>query len=371
MKILVAPNSMKGSLNAFDFADIVEQAFVSCSPKFQVKKVPVADGGDFTGEVLRRALNAKPVHREVRGPLGEKVWSKYFRAGNSAIIEMADASGMKLVEPSLLNPLKASSFGTGQLITSAISEGCTQIWLAIGGSATVDGGAGMLEALGFSFIGDDGKFLAGNGENLSVIRAIRQPGHLPEVSIKILCDVDNPLLGPAGAAAVFAPQKGATPEMVPILEMGLKNWSEIIENECGTGFSGMPGAGAAGGIAIPLLAFYHAEMVDGAGFVLAQTGLEKQVQWADVVVTGEGKIDAQTLNNKAPFAVAQMARKYKKPVFAIGGKVETEASPAFDGMFSLVNGPIPLHEAMENTKELLYRFSFELAKTLKSMAFYE
>jgi glycerate kinase len=371
MKILVAPNSMKGSLNASDFADVVEQAFVSCSSKFQLKKVPVADGGDFTGEVLQRALNAKPVHLDVQGPLGEKVRSKYFLSGQTAIIEMADASGMKLVEPSLLNPLKASSFGTGQLIADAISNHCTQIWLAIGGSATVDGGAGMLEALGFSFFGDDGKPLNGNGENLSAVRVIRQPEKLPDVCIKILCDVDNPLLGQAGAAAVFAPQKGATPEMVPILEAGLKNWTGVIENECGTDYSGLPGAGAAGGIAIPLLAFYDAEMVAGAGFVLSQTGFEKQVQWADVVVTGEGKIDAQTLNHKAPFAVAQMARKYKKPVFAIGGKVEPEASPAFDGMFSLVNGPVSLCEAMENTQELLFRFSFELAKTLKSMVFYE
>jgi glycerate kinase len=371
MKIVVAPNSMKGSLNAFDFADIVEKAFVTCSPKFKVRKAPVADGGDFTGEVLQRALGAEKKVLEVQGPLGTPVTAGYFISNKTAIIEMAEASGMKRVESGLLNPLKATSYGTGQLIADSVLKGCNQIWLAIGGSATVDGGAGMMEALGFILFDKNKKQLAGNGGNLSCIQFIQKPTISKNISFKIIGDVDNPLLGPRGAAAVFGPQKGASPEMVPVLEEGLKHWSELIQKECGTNYSRLPGSGAAGGMAIPLLAFYNAEIVPGADFVLSQIDLEKQVQWADLVITGEGKIDRQTLGNKAPFAVAKIAKKYKKPVLAIGGKVEPEASSAFDGIFSLVNGPVSLNEAIQNSKELLFQFSLELAKTIKAIIFYE
>jgi len=371
MNIVIAPNSMKGSLNAFDFADIVEKAFVTCSPKFKVRKAPVADGGDFTGEVLRRAVGAKEITTEVRGPLGATVTAGYFISDKTAIIEMAEASGMKQVKSSLLNPLKATSYGTGQLIADAVSKGCKQIWLAIGGSATVDGGAGMMEALGFLLFDKNKKQLAGNGGNLGRVQFIQKPAIFKNISIKIIGDVDNPLLGPNGAAAVFGPQKGATPEMVPVLENGLKIWSKLIQKECGTDYSRLPGSGAAGGMAIPLLAFCNAEIVPGADFVLSQIDLEKQIQWADLVITGEGKIDRQTLGNKAPFAVAKIAKKYKKPVLAIGGKVEPDASSAFDGIFSLVNGPVSLNEAIKNTKELLFQFSWELAKTIKAITFYE
>ncbi len=364
MRILIAPNSMKGSLNAFDFADIVEQAFINCSEDFVVKKVPVADGGDFTGEVLRRSFNAKVVSLEVRGPLGENVNSKYAISGDTAIIEMADASGMKLVDSKLLNPMKASSFGTGQLINDAIEKGCTEIFLAIGGSATVDGGMGMLEAIGFQFFDKNKKRLAGNGENLSSVQIIQKPNTLKSILFKIISDVDNPLLGANGAATVFGPQKGATPQMVIKLEKGLKNLAQLIQNDTGKKLGQIKGAGAAGGIAVPLIAFFNAEIVSGADFVLNQLNFEKHVKWADIIITGEGKIDAQTLNNKAPFVVAKIARKYNKPVFAIGGKVEKDASAVFDGIFSSINGPVNLEYAMRNAKQLLYDFSFELAKTI-------
>lgn len=365
MKVLVAPNSMKGSLNAFDFADTVEKAFLSCSVGFKIRKIPVADGGDFTGEVLQRRLKAKHVQVEVQGPLGENVHSKYAISDNTAIIEMADASGMKLIDIKLLNPLKTSSFGTGQLINDALEKGCTKIYLAIGGSATVDGGMGMMEALGFNFFDKKGERLSGNGGNLSKIQLI-QNGRVPKnISIKIICDVDNPLLGKNGAAAVFGPQKGASPNMVDELEFGLKNLAQIILQETGKQVEPIVGGGAAGGIAIPLIAYFNAEMVSGADFILNQLNFEEHVKWADIVITGEGKIDSQTLNNKAPFAVAKMARKHDKPVFAIGGKVEKEASEAFDGIFSLVNGPHNLEFAMNNANQLLYNFSVEFAKTIQ------
>ena len=367
MNILVAPNSMKGSLSAFDFTDIVEKAFSDCSNAFLVQKVPVADGGDYTGEVLKRSLQAQVIRMDVVGPLGEKTESQYFISEDRAIIEMADASGMKLVNPTQLNPLKASSYGTGQLMADAIAKGCTQIYIAIGGSATVDGGAGMLEALGYRFFDEKNRPINGNGGNLTAIQKIQSPEESKNISIKIICDVDNPLLGENGAAQVFGPQKGATPEMVMQLENGLKNWAEIIENISGKKMKNIQGAGAAGGIAVPLLAFFEAEIVPGADFILEQVKLEEYVKWADVVITGEGKIDRQTLNNKAPLAVARLARKHGKPVFAIGGAIESEASEAFDGMFSLVSRPMTIGDAMKNAKHLLYSVAFQLAKIIKTL----
>jgi len=367
MKILIAPNSMKGSLNAFDFADILEKAFEQVSDGFEVRKVPVADGGDYTGEVLAKRLKAKEIAVTVTGPLRAWVQSKYAITGKTAIIEMADASGMKLVNSSDLNPLIASSYGTGELIADAIGKGCNEIYLAIGGSATVDGGVGMLEALGFRFLDENRNILKANGGMLNKIAAIEKPASKSHISFKIICDVDNPLLGENGAAAVFGPQKGASAEMVRELEKGLEHWAGLLESGCGKTLRNVEGAGAAGGISVPLLAFWDAEIVPGADFVLEQLGLEDEIRWADLVITGEGKIDGQTLNNKAPFAVAKMARAHGKPVFAIGGKTEAEASDVFDGIYSLVNGAMSLEEAMANASGLLYTFGLEFAKTIKCL----
>ncbi|WP_167618024.1 glycerate kinase [Maribellus sediminis] len=368
MKILIAPNSMKGSLNAFDFADTVGEAFLACTSDFEIRKLPVADGGDFTGEVLARNFNAQTVSLYATGPLGQTVASKYAISGKKAIIEMADASGMKLVAMNELNPMIASSFGTGQLILDAISKECEEIFLAIGGSATVDGGMGMMEALGFKFFDKNGTELSGNGRNLGKVHSIVKKELPANLKINIVCDVDNPLLGSNGAAAVFGPQKGATSEGVKELEKGLENWATVLEMHARRTLQNIPGMGAAGGISLPLMAFLNAEIVPGADFVLEQLQFSEQVKWADLVITGEGRIDSQTLNNKAPFAVAKVARRFNKSVIAIGGKVEVEASEAFDGIFSLVNGPVNLQEAMQNSRQLLFNFSSQLARTIKSLS---
>ncbi len=365
MNILIAPNSMKGSLNAFDFADTVEKAFLNSSARLNTRKVPVADGGDFTGEVLARALNAEMVNVEVRGPLGEKINSKYYISGKTAIIEMADASGMKLVEKEELNPLKASSFGTGELISDAILKGCTEIYLAIGGSATVDGGMGMMEALGFRFFDENGRNLVGNGANLERIKTISSPDSFPKIAVKIICDVDNPLLGTTGAATVFGPQKGATPEMVVQLETGLKNWSQILKKKSGKNIAEIKGTGAAGGISIPLISFFDAEIVPGADFVLSVLNFEEHIKWADLVITGEGKLDAQTLNNKAPFAVSRWAKQQNKTVIAFGGMVEKEAEAAFDRIYSITKKGTNLEYAMKNARQLLYDFAIEFAENIE------
>ena len=367
LKILVAPNSMKGSLNAFDFADIVEKAFLLVSGDFEIRKIPVADGGDFTGEILRRALDAKNVEIEVKDPLNRTVSAKYAVSGKTAIIEMADASGIKLLKTGELNPLKTSSFGAGQLIDHALKHGSTEILLGVGGSATVDGGTGMLQALGFELFDENENRLRGNGENLQHISNIVH-SEIPEhVSLKIVCDVDNPLLGENGAAAVFGPQKGATPAMVEVLEKGLAHWEKVLETTSGKKLANLKGAGAAGGIALPLVAFFNAEIVPGAAFVLSRLNFEKAVEWADLVITGEGKIDSQTLQNKAPKTVADLAHKTGKPVIAIGGKVEKSVSEAFDGTFSFVSGPVSLEESIDKAEELLFNFATELARLINAL----
>lgn len=367
MKILVAPNSMKGSLSAFDFANTVEEALLHYSPQINVRKVPVADGGDFTGEVLSRALNAETVKIQVHGPFEEKINSKYFVSGKTAIIEMADASGMKLVDSRFLNPFRASSYGTGELITDARLKGCTEILLAVGGSATVDGGMGMMTALGYAFFDEKGNKLSGNGNNLGKVVNFSSPKRFPAISIKIICDVDNPLLGKNGAAAVFGPQKGATPGMVIQLEAGLKNWAQILKEKTGRDVADLPGTGAAGGVSIPLISFFNAEIVRGADFVLSLLNFEEHVKWADLVITGEGKLDAQTLNNKAPFVVSKWAKKLNKPVFAFAGLAEKEAAVAFDGVFSITDESMELEFAMKNAKVLLYNFTVEFAKNIEKL----
>lgn len=365
MKILIAPNTMKGSLSAFDFADIVEKALLRYSDDFEITKIPMADGGDLTGEVLERNLRAQRVEVNVRGPLGKVVKSKYAFAGKTAIIEMADASGMKLLSPDELNPLLTSSYGTGELIGHAIDSGCSGILLAIGGSATVDGGLGMMHALGFVMLDKDGNKLEGRGEDLNRLVKIEISDILQEVNIRIICDVDNPLLGEQGAAAVFGPQKGATPEMVNELETGLENLAKILRRESGKDLGNIAGVGAAGGLSLPLLAFGRAEIVPGADFICQQLDLEKWIRWADVVITGEGKIDSQTLNNKAPFAVAKLARLHNKPVLAIGGSVAAEASSAFDAVFSLARPGVSTKQAIQYPRKYLFQTASEVARSLK------
>lgn len=367
MKVLIAPNSMKGSLSAFDFADTVEKALLKSSGNFEIRKIPVADGGDLTREVLAKSFGAKTVEVRVKGPRGKVVMAKYAVKGNVAIIEMADASGMKLLQSGELNPMLTSSFGTGELIRNAVERGCNEILLAIGGSATVDGGLGMMRALGFVLLDKEDKELPGNGHDLLYLKKIQKSELLAGVKFRIICDVDNPLLGTNGAASVFGPQKGADAEMVMQLEAGLKNLSDILEKQCGKVLKNLEGAGAAGGLSLPLLAFADAEIVPGADYVCKKLDLEKWVKWADLVITGEGKIDGQTLNNKAPFAVAQLAGLYHKPVIAIAGKVEAEASAAFNGIFTLVNGPVTIEEAMQEAGKCLYQTAYELGKLISSV----
>jgi glycerate kinase len=226
---------------------------------------------------------------------------------------------------------------------------------------------GMLEALDFYFFDKNGIELSGNGNNLCNVVDIAMPKVISKVSIKIICDVDNPLLGENGAAVVFGPQKGASPEMVVQLEDGLKNWAQIILRKTGKEVAMLKGTGAAGGISIPLISFFNAEIVSGADFVLSVLNFDEHVKWADLVITGEGKLDAQTLNNKAPFAVAQWSKKHKKPVFAFGGSIEKEAAVAFDRIYSITDESMNIEFAMKNAKQILFDFTLAFANKIEKL----
>jgi len=367
MNILIAPNSMKSSLSASKFANAIEKAFLETDPRFfNTKTFPVADGGDGTGEILVEALGLKQHTFIVNDPLGREIKANLGYSNKIAVIEMANASGMKLLKNPELNPLKTSSYGTGQLINEAIKFGAKKIYLGVGGSATVDGGMGMLEALGVGFFNKKRELLSGNGGNLVKIAFIDSSNlKLPEsLEIKIISDVDNPLLGKNGAARIFGPQKGATPVMVEILEKGLANLSIILHKKTGINTSAVKGGGAAGGLAIGLVALLKAEIVDGANFILDLLSFENHLEWADVVITGEGKFDKQSLNNKAPYAVALRAKKFQKPVYAIVGINDFPEQKIFKELFPLVNSEISIEEAINNTEKLVFDQAKKLANKL-------
>jgi glycerate 2-kinase len=372
MNILIAPNSMKGSLSAKRFAEIIKKAFCETNHGFfKTRMMSVADGGDGTAEILIDSLKLKRIPIKADGPLGREIMATFGFSGGIAVIEMADVSGMKLLAKEELNPLKASSFGTGQLILEASRLGARKIYLGVGGSATVDGGMGMLEALGAKFFDFEGNILHGNGANLAKIHSIDTSGlNLPEgIEIKIISDVDNPLLGENGAARVFAPQKGATPEMVGQLERGLANFEEKVRLKTGVSTSNLKGSGAAGGIAVGLVAFFNAGIVSGADFVLNILDFNKQLDWADVVVTGEGKFDRQSLQDKAPYVVACRANNAGKPVYAIAGVNDFPDQTVFEKVLPLVSAKIKTEEAIKNVEKLVCEKANELAKILSRQSF--
>ena len=287
----------------------------------------------------------------------------------TAFIEMATASGLELISPGERNPLIASTFGTGEMIKHAIETGCKKIVIGIGGSATNDGGAGMAQALGAKFLNKDRKELLPGGKQLSELCNIDLSGfekNLPE--ILVACDVSNPLTGPNGASAIYGPQKGATPEMVQQLDAALKNYAQIIRKQLNIDIENIPGAGAAGGLGGGLVAFTGAKLVSGFQLVAEILDIENQIAKADFVITAEGKLDAQTVNGKAPFGVAQLAKKYKKAVIGIAGTLgnghEKLYDSGFDLLISIVNQPLSLAEAIQNAPELVENCGFQVGKII-------
>lgn len=372
LNILIAPNSFKGSLNALEAADIIEQAILSVAPDWHTTKLPIADGGDFTSGVLVNALDGNFKSVEVLDPLGRTISSQFGIANNdTAIIEMADASGIKLLETTELNPMKATTYGTGQLIKAALDEGCKEILIGIGGSATVDGGIGMLQALGVRFLNRNGKEVGLGGEALMQIEEIDVSGldqRIKDTKIVVHCDVENPLLGFNGAAPIFAPQKGANPIHVKLLERGLYNYANKIKKYLKLDVATMKHGGAAGGIAVAIYAFLNGQLRPGSSVILEAINFDEALEQADLVITAEGAIDAQTEGGKAPYEVAKRAQVAQKPVIAFCGNAPLDDVTFFDGVFSIINQPMTLEEAIDNAENLLFtavQQAIKLMHTLK------
>lgn len=365
MNILIAPNSMKGSLNADEFATSVEEGFRSVSPCFKIRKVPVADGGDYTGELLIRALSANRETERVKDPLGRETGAFFGVRGETAVMEMASASGIRLLSAGERDPEAASTYGTGQLMRAALNKGCTRIILGVGGSATIDGGIGMLEALGFSFYDKNGMKIPGTPGSLKFVKEIKAPGIFPPYpEIIVLADVNNPLLGERGTARVFGPQKGAGPDAVARIEAGLRNWAEQLGRISGKNFGDLPGAGAAGGIATGLMALLRARLVSGAGYIFDLLKIDEHIQWADWIITGEGAMDDQSLHMKAPEFLARKAAAMNKPITALTGSWNPSATNSYNGVFSICKGPVSIREAIDNAKSMVSDVSAQIARLL-------
>lgn len=349
-KVVVASDSFKGCLSSWQVADAVEKGIHDALPGCDVVKLAVADGGEGSMDALMTTLGGKPVSLMVSGPLGSPVEAEYaWIDGSTAVIEMARASGLTLLAPEERNPLRASTYGTGQLIADALDKGCRRFMICIGGSATNDAGTGMLEALGYRFMDSGGNILKGCGEALGRISSIDFSNVHPALSESefiVACDVDSPFCGPDGAAYVYGPQKGASPEMVEQLDKGMRHFARIIFQVTGVDVTDMPGAGAAGGLGGALKAFLKAEISRGADMVLDAVHFDDAIKDADLVITGEGRIDSQTLTGKLPYVVARRAALQNIPVVALCGCAQVSELPCFERIIQITPPDMPLEKAM-------------------------
>jgi glycerate kinase len=355
MKVVIAPNALKSCLTATQAAEALARGVARASPDIDIAQVPVADGGDGLADVLVNALNGVERTALVTGPCGDPVLASFCHvpARRLAAIEMATASGLALLAKNRLNPLLTTTFGTGELIKAALDLEISHLIIGIGGSATNDGGIGMATALGARFLDGNGHPVEPIGGVLATIERIDLSGldsRLAAVRIEVICDVDNPLLGERGAAHVYGPQKGATPDQVRMLDAGLANLATIIERDLGLDVRGLPGAGAAGGLGAGLKAFLKAELRRGVDLVLDLVGLNERLRDADLVITAEGQIDFQTAFSKAPAGVAERARAHGVPCIAIAGSVgsglEALHNLGINAVFSLCPGPVSLEQAI-------------------------
>lgn len=373
MKIVIAPDSFKECLTAAQVASAIETGFKEILPDAQYVKVPVADGGEGTLQSLVDATGGHFIEVPVTGPLGHQIQAEFgiLGDGTTAVIEMARASGLELVSPDHRDPMIATTQGTGELILSALDRGVEKIIVGIGGSATNDGGAGMVQALGVRLLNDQGKELQRGGGQLSSLTRIDTSNldqRLQSVEIIAACDVDNPLTGDNGASAIFGPQKGATPDMVKVLDQSLGHYGLIMERDLGVSVCDRPGAGAAGGMGTALLGFLNARLEPGIEIVMAAVDLAEKVKGANLVITGEGRIDGQTAQGKTPVGVARIAKSLDLPVVALAGSVGQGAEAVYaqgiDALFPVVHGAVTLEQALMQGEENLIRAARNLAVAL-------
>jgi glycerate 2-kinase len=366
MKVIVAPDKFKGSLTSFEACRAISDGIKIANDKTEVIEFPMADGGDGFASVLQYYLKTEPVFCDTVDPLGRNLSVSYQwdEETQTAIIEMAVASGLVLLKEEERNPLQASTYGTGLLIKHAIEKGAKKIILGLGGSATNDGGTGILSALGFQLLSERGDHLKASGGNLLNIRKIIPASIIPQVKFEIACDVQNVLYGLQGAAYVYAPQKGANKEQVEFLDKGLKNLADIVKEQSGKDISAIPGTGAAGGVAAGLLALFDVRMKKGTEIIIEAGEIEKRIPGADLVITGEGKIDGQSSEGKVVGCIAALAKKYGIPCFGFCGITDLDKSAikklGLKKILALQDGTVTNNEAMNNAAVLLK----EKAKTV-------
>jgi len=373
LRIVVAPDKFKGSLSSRSAAEAIGRGLGRALPQAKLDLVPVADGGEGTAETIVHTLGGQMVVCDVQGPNGKPVQARYGLLGGAkvAVVELAQASGLELMPAGSNDPLTATTFGTGQLIGAAIDAGAVRIILAIGGSATNDAGAGALSALGAQFLDDQGNRLAPGGAALAKLARIDVTAldrRLSNVSIEIASDVRNPLCGPSGASAVYGPQKGASPHDVRSLDAALARFADVAKVHVGIDVRDVPGAGAAGGVGAGFLALARATLRPGAQLVLEVLDFDQRLAGASLVITGEGRLDKQTLAGKAPYAVAQAAAAHKIPVIALAGSVECSAADLEQASIALalpiVSGPITVEEAVRRGAELLASTAYTLGQAI-------
>ena len=366
-RVVVASDSFKGCLSSLQVADAVEAGVKSVCPSCEVVKLSVADGGEGTVQALATAMNGEIVTVLVKDPLGREVSASYamIREKGTAVIEVSAASGLTLLSPQERNPLAASSYGSGQIISDALSRGCRNFLMCIGGSAVNDAGMGMLSALGFRFLDEEGNRLEGSGADMSEVCDVdlsQVDPALGEAVFTVACDVDSPFCGTQGAAYVFAPQKGASPEQVKILDEGMSHFASVMKTLTGIDVINIPGAGAAGGIGGTMVSFLGAELKSGAEMVLDAVRFDEVLSDTDMVITGEGCLDGQTMTGKLPYCVAQRSAKADVPVAAVCGRAEVDECQYFGAIISVTPAAMPLNEAMipsvasENIKKAVASF---------------
>ena len=361
MKILLAPDSFKGSMTSMEIIDCLERAARMHFNTVEIVKVPIADGGEGTVDALLALRGGAYVWVEVTGPLGEKVKARYGIIENkTAVMEMAQASGLPLLAPCDRNPLLTTTYGTGEMIKDALDKGIRDFIIGIGGSATNDGGIGAAQALGIRFM-DSGRNEVGfGGRELSRIKRIdteNRDARIKESNIVVICDVNNPLTGDRGATLVFGPQKGATGDMLAVLEKGMKNYAEVIRAQLGMDVDRIPGSGAAGGLGAALVCFLGAQLKPGVDTILDFADFERLLEGVNLVITGEGRIDGQSVFGKVPVGIAKRCKKYGVKVVVIAGSMGEGAQEVYEygieSIMTIINKDMSLDEAISRSKELL------------------